>query len=72
MERHNQPTQDPETQRLRQQFALGIMQSMISNAMFMHGVEQRISSDDTIPEYVAEYAVKFADALLDELKRQEK
>jgi len=67
MERYT-PTQDPETNRLRGQFAQAAMQGLLANSMFMHGLQQRISNDDSIPDYVAAAAVEMADALLEALK----
>lgn len=67
MERYTQ-TQDPEAKRLRGQFAQAAMQGLLANSMFMHGLQQRISNDDSIPDYVAAAAVEMADALLEALR----
>ena len=62
------PAKDTETVRLRRRFAQAAMNGLLANSMFMHGLSQKISNDDSIPAYVAAAAVEMADALIEELK----
>ncbi len=62
------PIQDPDEQRLRRKFAIIAMRGMLGNEMFMHGIQTRVVNQESLPEYIADYSVRLADALIEKLK----